>query len=534
MHLRRPGNNPALSGEAAFGPFGASSLTVEGQLPATASHPGLDVCAVATHNLDIDSSRRAANLQTALVSEWQLPGHLEWVPFIAYTHGGESAEFPAVFSDGQYPIGLFRERALGTQNGARYDWHKTIAGAMVREDPKPGWRIEGGLFFSEERDPVNDYPYLLIKRNQRADSVFDVIPPVIYRGLSGEVRATRSVPAFGAIGSVEILARGRVTERAFGGDQVTDFGTISLLDPSQFARPPVQLGPEDHSKVHQLDVGATYRVVTSDVGSFSVGALSAHYNRRLQQPEQPTVTQASHPILINTRVTYRAIPTLTLYASYVQGLEDSPLAPSSATNRGELPPAARTTQVDGGMRWQPDPTLTVVAGTFEIQKPYFNLDSGGAYGILGRLRYTGVESSASWSSQGVTLLAGGVWLHPRAALNTPGESASSLVPIGPVPLTLTLNADYAPASWGHWSASAQVKSLSARRDTVDGSHQQPPLTTLDVGVRYQRKGSFGTWTLRADANNVADATGLHLMNSGLVLPEQGRRYSVTLSVDLTH
>jgi outer membrane receptor protein involved in Fe transport len=100
-----------------------------------------------------------------------------------------------------------------------------------------------------------------------------------------------------------------------------------------------------------------------------------------------------------------------------------------------------------------------------------------------------------------------------------------------VPLTLTANLDYAPTRWGPWAASFQWNRLSARVATQDDLQRLPPLATVGAGVRYQWKLHALSWTLRFDGFNLTDAEGLHVSALGLVLPEQGRHFALTLAAD---
>jgi len=72
------------------------------------------------------------------------------------------------------------------------------------------------------------------------------------------------------------------------------------------------------------------------------------------------------------------------------------IAPSSAQNRGEPPPATPTWQVDGGARVILRPYLQVLVGAFKVHKSYFSLNTAGRYLQLGDLRAQGIETSATW------------------------------------------------------------------------------------------------------------------------------------------
>ena len=99
-----------------------------------------------------------------------------------------------------------------------------------------------------------------------------------------------------------------------------------------------------------------------------------------------------------------------------------------------------------------------------------------------------------------------------------------------MPLTLTANLDYAPPQWGPWAASLQLNRLSSRVATTDNAIYLPALDPRG-GRSLSLDAARRPWTLRLDAFNLTDARGLHLSSLESVLPEQGRRFMLTLATD---
>ncbi len=124
-------------------------------------------------------------------------------------------------------------------------------------------------------------------------------------------------------------------------------------------------------------------------------------------------------------------------------------------------PATPTWQVDGGLRVVPRSDLELLLGVFKVHKTYFNVDAAGRYGQLGDISSRGVEGSATLSARdGLKVVAGLVLLRPEVDQQTPVLGGAGTVPVGPVPRTINVNVDYAPARWGRWAAALQWTSLS--------------------------------------------------------------------------
>jgi iron complex outermembrane receptor protein len=534
LSLRTPGESPAFSGLLSRGPFNGSTLQLEQQLPLLGNTLSADICGAFFKNFLVDTMRRDATSTVGLTLRFRPAADTEIVPFWSYIAGGGHQILPLVYTDGTVPLRLFRERDLAAQTTTSQAWRQTTLGGVVKSQLADAWRLEAGLFHSQERDPQGDSPYLQLNADGTADSVADLAPRLSANSTSGEMRVSRSSSDEGHRRQLEFAVRGRASARTYGGDATVDFGNLSLLDQTQFPQPAGATTARSVDVTRELDVGATYEERWQGLGSAAIGLLRENYRRTAVEPGPAPPAEAfrSRPWLLNLRAAVDASPRLVFYGSYTQGLEDSALAPNSAVNRGEPPAAARSWQADGGLRWSAGDHLKLIFGAFDIHKPYLNLDLANVYRPLGRLRNEGLETSLSYSNDGLTLLGGGVLLRPHVDLTVPQPGVTGTVPIGPVPLTLTANLDYAPAAWGPWAASLQWNRLSERVATNDDRQQLPVLATIGAGVRYQWKRGQNSWTLRLDGFNLNDAQGLHVSALGLVLPEQGRRFALTLATDL--
>ncbi len=166
--------------------------------------------------------------------------------------------------------------------------------------------------------------------------------------------------------------------------------------------------------------------------------------RRIRKiPAGPTITTKDSPWLYNGTLALHLTDKLVAYAGYTKGLEESGVAPANAVNRNSAPPALRTSQRDAGLRYAILPRLSLVAGVFDVRKPYFNLDQELVYRNLGTVRHRGVELSlAGQPIEGLSVVAGAVFLDAEVS----GE-AVDLGSIGPKPVGTTsriirLNLDY--------------------------------------------------------------------------------------------
>jgi outer membrane receptor protein involved in Fe transport len=202
-------------------------------------------------------------------------------------------------------------------------------------------------------------------------------------------------------------------------------------------------GPQSQDEVRQTTIGVAYNGAWAGRGELRLGLQKADYQKAVRAPGRPEVVSTDDPWLYDAALAATITSRLSAYAGYTVGLEESPVAPANAVNRNEAPPALRTSQRDAGIRWKAPLDMTLVAGVFEVKKPYFNLDPAQVYRELGEVQHRGVELSLAGSpAKGLTVVAGAVLLD--------GEVSGELVELGrigsrPVGLSdrqVRLNADY--------------------------------------------------------------------------------------------
>ena len=532
LSLRTPGDKEVVSAVLTRGVFDSATADLEAQIPLAATL-GVDVCAGYRRSFAIDVFREGHGALFGTTFRWRPTPRTEIIPFWSYVTGGASRIVPIVYTDGIVtPLPLFHTQDLGTQEWTTWAWQMTTLGAVVKSTLGEGWTLATGLFHSHERDAQSFNPYMTLTGGRTADSVMDLSPPYSNTSTSGELRLVRAFTDGVHRRQVQFAVRGRTVERYFGGDAITDLGLIALDNQASVAKPTTPTTALSHDSTRQLDLGLTYEERWQGVGSFAVGMLNDHYHRTVLIPQAAVNADRVNPWLVNLRAEIEGRRDLLFYTSFVQGLEDSALAPVSANNRYEPPPATRTRQVDGGVRWAPAEDVRLIFGAFDIHKPYFNVDAGNIYTQLGRLEYRGLETSLSYNRGGLTVLIGGVRLQPRVERTVPEPGATGNTPLGPVPLTLMASVDYAPPRWGPWAASLQWNRLSPRVATSDDATDLPVLATLAAGVRYHRTIGSYAWTVRLDGFNLTDTRGLHVSNQEVVLPEPARRFMLTVAADL--
>jgi iron complex outermembrane recepter protein len=534
LKVRTPGNTAGASIVLNRGPLEQYSAEVDTQYPLTEDSLSVGINVAAAQNFDYDFALKSARRAISLVLRFQPNPGTEIIPFFGYVHNFEHAETPFVYSDRVHPLPLFDAQRLPTQSWTTWGWNQSTAGLIAKVAITGPWSLRAGLFRSaqEEAQNYNDL-FLGVVSDGLADHVMDVSPAHTSSSYSGDLRVTRSVSDDTHRRELTFAVRGRHVNRHYGGDSITDLGPMSIYENVSVPQPAMVFSEQNRDEVRQTGVGINYSELWKDRASLGLGMLVTDYSRTIRAANLPATAQHTTELLPTVSFTANAFRTVTVYGSYTRGLEDSMTAPTEAVNRGEPPPATPTWQIDGGARVILRPYLQLLIGAFKIHKIYFGLDTANRYGQVGEISARGVESSATLTGpDGLTVVAGGVWLRPEVKRQIPERGGSGNVPVGPVPRTININVDYAPGNWRGWGTTMQWTALSSRVETGDNFYRLPPLATLKVGLRYVFKLFDRPFSARLDVGNITNATGLTISSAYVATPQLRRNYTFTFAADL--
>ena len=258
--------------------------------------------------------------------------------------------------------------------------------------------------------------------------------------------------------------------------------------------------------------GVAYRAQWQGHGDFAVGVQQENYDKNVSSPGLPAARLTDHPLRAYGNAALALGDRVTAYAGYTQGLEDSGAVPSVAANRGTILPDARTWQMDAGFRFLLTSKLKLIAGVFEIEKPYFNFDTNNVDRQLGIQRARGVELSLSGEIVPNLNVAVGALLGEVKIIgsNLAAEGVGTTA-FGQPHTQGTINANYKFPWLPALSADITVQEFGTAPASVDDVAQNHTATVLAVGGRYRFKLWGAPATLRVQVQN---ATNFYIWNYG--------------------
>ena len=527
--LRLPGPEAVASAVLGIGPFGGTRAEVDAQLPLNET---LGIAAGAGVNRqEMFNGGDQRLLTAALVARWRPADDIEIIPFWGMQEEDGQEAQPIIFTTGAFlPPEIERRRYFGpewAQNEGR-DVNYGLLATIGLGD----WTLRGGAFRAIAHDYRNFTPlFLNTTPDGEADLVVVSNQARRFASTSGELRLTRQVAEGDRLHLVHLMGRGRIGDRIYGGGQSFNLGRGRIDEPMDAPEPDFTLGPQTTDEVRQLTFGLGYHGMWRDVGELSFGVQRSFYEKAVVRPSGALPVSESDPWLFNGTLSVLAGRDLAFYAGYSRGLEESPVAPDIAVNRGEAPPAIITEQMDAGLRYAISPALRLVAGVFDVRKPYFALDPGLVFRELGEVRNRGVELSlAGQVTPRLSVVLGAVFLDARVS-----GDAVDLGLIGPRPVGSIGRSVNGALNWNlPWveglSLDLAYQSTSERVTAKDGL-VIPPRYVASLGGRYRFDLLGNPATFRAQVSSVNDVYGYSNIGEGFYY-NPPRQFQMSLTVDM--
>ena len=535
FQLRLPGDKQLVSAVLTWGPYATAIAEVDAQIPIVPGTLSLGVGVSATRN-DSDYTVKSHEYEGSVVARWRPRDNAEVSGFYSRSEDCSDQAPLFTFTGGNFESPHPPKRTPFSQPWTRGACTEINAGAFGRIALPDNWTLRGGVFHSG-RDAPRAYGEIL--RGVGTDDIGNLQifkqPHLMSASTSGEMRAAKVITEGPRRHTFDFALRGRDVARDFGGSETLDVGRMKVGERVLIPEPVFNLGATGDDRARQGTVGVSYEGLWAGIGGVGLGVQKTFYRRTITQPAPtPTIGRSSaQPFLYDAKANLLITKTLAAYAGYTRGFEESGSAPPSSNNRGEAMPVSLTKQVDAGLRYAVTPRFTVVAGAFQVEKPYFNIGPGNIYRQLGTVRHRGIEMSATGQlfTEGLRLVAGVVLIQPRIQGDAVTQGLIGPVEVSVKPRTALLSLQYQPASWRGFGIDGQVNHAGPQFAHQDNLLKIQGNTQLNLGARYSFKVGNVPASLRAQALNVTDVFAWNISPSGAFNLQSRRRFVLTAAAD---
>jgi iron complex outermembrane receptor protein len=509
--LRHPGNGtPSATIVASAGPFQAHGVSIDGSLPLISTE--LQLPMGASYQISTQTPFGSPNpgytstvANIGATPQWKPNDRLTLRGIFDWTQTTNAKTLPVVLTAGDY-LPPETPRGYYGQNWAEGKSVSENYGGIVNAQLSQDWSLAAGIFRSVADNPISYTDlYLNTLPNGSAEQFIVSNPDQMTSSTSGEARLTGRFGTGSWRQNIVLLARGRDTLALYGGSDVIDLGPALIDQGVQVPEPTFTYSARTHDRTELWSAGVAYRAQWQEHGDFAFGIQQENYTKDVTSPALPEAHLTDHPLRGYGTAALALTDRATAYAGYTQGLEDSGVAPSSAENRGAILPDARTWQTDAGVRYLLTPQVKLIAGVFEIEKPYFNLDSSNVDRELGLQRATGLELSASGElTKNFNIAAAVLWGEVKViGPNLQAEGVGSTA-LNQARFTGTINASYKFPWRPALSADVTIFHFGPYPASIDDVAQAPGGTLVALGGRYRFKILGAPATLRVQVQNLTN------------------------------
>jgi iron complex outermembrane receptor protein len=534
------GDTPTATIIANAGPYDAWGISIDGSVPLSGKELALPI-GVSTQ-VSTQSSADGGyypGLTSRVTSVGATP---QWTPnsqvtvraLIDWQGTTDAKTVPEFFTAGDF-LPPTISKGYVAQDWARGQSATLNAGGLVTAQLAGDWLLRAGVFRSSNDSPASFADlYTAVQPNGQAEHVVVGFPDQDTASTSGEVRLTGTFTTGDWRQQLILMTRGRDTTSRYGGEDGVDVGPAAIGTIIQVPEPDFSYSARALDAAELWSVGAAYRVDWKGRGVLEMGSQKEDYRETDQSPGTPESQIEAHPVRTYANSAFAVTSQWTLYAGYTQGLENSGVAPNSAQNSGAVLPASLTWQVDSGARFAITPKLKVIAGVFELQKPYFNLDTNNIDRELGVQQARGIELSVAGEVTESLHVNVGV-LDGKVGITGPNLAAQGVGPVavGQPRLMFVATANYDLPGWKAASLDVSVVHVGSAPESVDNGVYTLPFTAVNLGGRYTFSAFGENSTLRLEVQNVL-ATNLwqQLTTPGVFQWPGPRRVFAYLTTDL--
>jgi iron complex outermembrane recepter protein len=530
--LRKPGGEPSLTVGASGDSYGAATFEVDAALPLIKDKLSIGAGIGLYNNSFYNGTDNQQHIE-ALQLRWTPSPNVEIIPFWARSDIYDDEIGPYYVPAGSFLPPKVKRRRFNGPDWAEYNGTAINYGAISRFNLSPNWQLRTGLFRSIF-DNDTGFTQLLtgLTHEGQANRLIISDPPDRLASTSGEVRLSRKFFDGPRLHQVHLSLRARDRGARYDGSAFIDLGPTTIDEVITGPPPAFAFTEQSRDRVRQWTGGIAYEGRWKDVGELSIGVQKTDYRKRIQRPGLPDARTTAKPWLFNIAAAAYLSDSLAVYGGYTRGLEESGVAPDNASNRDEALPAIRTNQKDIGIRWAITPKIKLVAGLFDIRKPYFNLDAAGRFDLLGDTRNRGIEMSLSGSlTERLDVLLGAVVSDPEVTGEGVALGRLGPKPVGQAARKIDFNLDWRPPIVEGLSLNLAVAHSGKIVSTRDNLVSIPARTLVDIGGRYGFKLGDNPASLRLSVTNLFNEYGYELRGAGSYDLIPGRVASARLVVD---
>ncbi|WP_082448670.1 TonB-dependent siderophore receptor [Xylophilus sp. Leaf220] len=220
-----------------------------------------------------------------------------------------------------------------------------------------------------------------------------------------------------------------------------------------------------------------------------------------------------------------------VYASYIQGLEESGTAPATRANAGELLPPSVNKQIEFGAKAEVAQGVLLQAAYFDVKRPSTTVDAANRFVLGGESRYKGLEFAASGEiTRQFALVASALAMDPKI-VRTAVAAELGRIPENAPRTTWSLFGEYRPDALPGLAFNAGYYYTGKR--PVNNANQAfiDGVGLVSLGARWRTRLAGRQTTLQVNVDNAADKNYWNSTGNGLLGVGAPRTVRLAAKVD---
>ncbi|WP_068877075.1 TonB-dependent receptor [Phenylobacterium sp. CCH9-H3] len=346
---------------------------------------------------------------------------------------------------------------------------------------------------------------------------------------SAEARVSRVVRTGELSHLFSVSARGRRSEVDLASSLAVDIGAFTLAGKPPPSPEPRWSGARGLDVVEQVTGSVGYGLVWGERLQLRLGAHRTRYDKTVDTVGGARTRGVSETTLYNASAIVSLTPRTSVFGSWVTGLEESGVAPQSATNRNEVLPPVEAEQFELGVRHALTPDLTLIGAVFDVSKPTTGFRADGAFDLVGRVRHRGIEGSlAGRLDEKTSVVLGAVVFEPEVTgpLVDAGVVGSRAAGISTTVVNASVERDLAAG----WAVDAQFTYWGERWADSGNTFKTPAAPLLNIGARRRFELAGRPAQFRILASNITAEGGYWASPSSLLWPIAPRTVRAMLTL----
>ncbi len=197
---------------------------------------------------------------------------------------------------------------------------------------------------------------------------------------------------------------------------------------------------------------------------------------------------------------FKPVEQITLYGSYIEGLEQGGVAPDTAVNSGQILAPMVSKQKEIGIKGEVGDML-LTAALFDISKAYELTTDANVYTQDGRQRHRGLELTATGKvTDDLTILGGVTFLDARVE----GGTYDGKRPMNVANVLAKIYAEYQVPTVEGLFLTGGLYYTGKQWATSENNDRLSSYVTADLGLRYTTENFGNPLTFRLNVSNITD------------------------------